>query len=176
MISKQWTECLFIMVVTLMIRTVRILVIWLLKIGWIGITLALRKDVALISRIRGGSPISQCYGCYGNDGGRSGSAGACVTGFVGDVGSGDGYGDNGASGGLSHGWECRPYHTESKDPRNEFETVHGMPVYYGGNLNDSDCETPGNNDYDTWEDWCDSDILDRHCGFPPDDAETSCPS
>ena len=53
-------------------------------------------------------------------------------------------------------------------------TVHGMPVYYGGDLNDSDCETPGDNDYDTW-DWCDSDILDRYCGFPPDDEETQSP-
>ena len=60
----------------------------------------------------------------------------------------------------------------SKDPRNYFETVHGMSVYYGGGLNDSDCETPGDHDYDTWEDWCDSDIRDRYCGFPLDDEET----
>ena len=42
-----------------------------------------------------------------------------------------------------------PIMTESADPRNTFETVHGMPVYYGGDLNDSDHETPGDNDYDT---------------------------
>ena len=64
---------------------------------------------------------------------------------------------------------------ESKDPQNEFETVHGMPVYYGGDLNDSDWETPGDNDYDTWEDWCDSDILDRYYRFPPDDEDTQLP-
>ena len=52
------------------------------------------------------------------------------------------------------------------DPRNKFETVHGMPVYNGGDLNDSDYETPEDHDYDTWEDWCDSDIRDRYYGFP----------
>ena len=36
----------------LMIRTVRILVTWLMKIGWIGITLMLRKDIVLNYRIR----------------------------------------------------------------------------------------------------------------------------
>ena len=49
-----------------------------------------------------------------------------------------------------------------------------MPFYYGGDLNDSDCEIPGDNDYDTWEE-CDSDIRDRYCGFPPDDEETQLP-
>ena len=42
-----------------------------------------------------------------------------------------------------------PIAAESADPRNTFETVHGMPVYFGGDLNDSDYETPGDNDYDT---------------------------
>ena len=32
---------------------------------------------------------------------------------------------------------------DTADPRNNFETVHGMPVYNGGYLNDSDYETPG---------------------------------
>ena len=50
-----------------------------------------------------------------------------------------------------------------------------MPVYYGGDLNDSDYETPGDNDYDTWEDWCDSDIRGIYCGFPPDDEEAQWP-
>ena len=66
-----------------------------------------------------------------------------------------------------------PITAESEDPQNNFETVHGMPVYYGGD--DSDCETPGDNEYDTWEDWCDSDIRDRYCGFPPGDEETQLP-
>ena len=34
---------------------------------------------------------------------------------------------------------------------------------------------PGDNDHDTWEDWCDSDIRDRYCGFPPDNEETQLP-
>ena len=67
-----------------------------------------------------------------------------------------------------------PIMTEFRDTRNDFETVHGMPVYYGGDLNDSDCETPGDNDYDTWEDWCDSDIRDRYCGFPRMTRKPSC--
>ena len=28
---------------------------------------------------------------------------------------------------------------DMRDPRNDFETVDGMPVYYGGDFNDSDC-------------------------------------
>ena len=50
-----------------------------------------------------------------------------------------------------------------------------MPVYYGGDLNDSDCENPGDIDYETWVDWCDSDTPDRYCGFSPDDEETQLP-
>ena len=64
---------------------------------------------------------------------------------------------------------------EYKDPWNEFETVNGMPVYYGGDLNDSDCENPGDIDYETWVDWCDSDTPDRYCGFFPDDEEIQLP-
>ena len=64
---------------------------------------------------------------------------------------------------------------ETADRRNNFETVHGMPVYYGGNLYDSDCETPGDNDYGTLADRCDSDIWDRYCGFPPDDEDAQLP-
>ena len=36
-----------------------------------------------------------------------------------------------------------PAATELADPRNSFETVNGMAVYYGGDLND----------YAAWEDW-----------------------
>ena len=39
------------------------------------------------------------------------------------------------------------------DPRNEFETVVGMPVYYGGDFNDSDCEDPHDLAYEDWLDW-----------------------
>ena len=64
---------------------------------------------------------------------------------------------------------------EYKDPRNEFETVDGMPVYYGGDLHDSDCENPGDIDYETCVDWCDSDTPDRYCWFLPDDGEIQSP-
>ena len=43
------------------------------------------------------------------------------------------------------------------DPRNEFETVDGMPVYYGGDLSDSDCEDLRDIDCKAWVDWCDFD-------------------
>ena len=43
-----------------------------------------------------------------------------------------------------------------------------MPVYHGGDLNDSDCESVGDHDLDTWEDWCDSDLQHRYYGFSPD--------
>ena len=36
-----------------------------------------------------------------------------------------------------------PITAEFRDHRNDFETVHGMPVYDGEDINDSDCETPG---------------------------------
>ena len=49
--------------------------------------------------------------------------------------------------------------TFDPDLLNTFETVGGMPVYYGGDLNDSDCESVGDHDLDTWEDWGDSDLI-----------------
>ena len=54
-------------------------------------------------------------------------------------------------------------HLNTFDPDllNTFETVGGMPVYYGGDLNDSDFESVGDHDLDTWEDWCDSDLRNR---------------
>ena len=66
-----------------------------------------------------------------------------------------------------------PVVAESPDHRNTFdpyllntlETVCGMPVYYGGDLNDSDYESVGDHDLDTWEDWCDSDLRNRYYGF-----------
>ena len=39
------------------------------------------------------------------------------------------------------------------DPRNDFETVDGMPVYYGGNFDDSDCEDPRDLAYEDWLHW-----------------------
>ena len=59
-------------------------------------------------------------------------------------------------------------HLNTFDPDllNTFETAGVMPVYYGGDLNDSDCELVGDHDLDTWEDWCDSDLQNRYYGFP----------
>ena len=36
------------------------------------------------------------------------------------------------------------------DPQNDFETVDGMSVYYGGDFNDSDCEDPRDLAYEDW--------------------------
>ena len=41
------------------------------------------------------------------------------------------------------------------DILNEFETVNGMPVYYCGDLYDSDWEDPRDLAYADWVDWCD---------------------
>ena len=60
-----------------------------------------------------------------------------------------------------------PDHMNTFDPDllNTFETVNKMPVYYGGDFNDSDCESVGDHDLDTWEDGCDSDLRNRYYGF-----------
>ena len=59
-------------------------------------------------------------------------------------------------------------------PRNEFETVDGMPVYYGGDLNDSDCEDPRNLAYEDWVEWCDFNAPDGYCGFFRMTGRPSC--
>ena len=70
-----------------------------------------------------------------------------------------------------------PDHLNTFDPDllNTFETVCGMPVYYGGDLNDSDCESVGDHDLDTWEDCCDSDLQNRYYGFPLDTEDAQPP-
>ena len=50
-----------------------------------------------------------------------------------------------------------------------------MPVYYGGDLNDSDCESVGDHDLDTWEDWCDFDFRNGCYGFCPDTEHAQLP-
>ena len=62
-----------------------------------------------------------------------------------------------------------------KDPRNEFETVDGMPVYYGGDFNDSDCEDPRDIAHEDWVDWCDLNAPDEYCGVFPDDGFSQLP-
>ena len=70
-----------------------------------------------------------------------------------------------------------PDHQNTFDPDllNTFETVCGMHVYYGGDLNDSNCESVGDHVLDTWEDWCDSDLWNRYYGFPPDTEDAQPP-
>ena len=46
-----------------------------------------------------------------------------------------------------------PVASESADPWNTFEIRKRMRVYYGGDLNDSDYKTSGDNDYDTADPW-----------------------
>ena len=58
---------------------------------------------------------------------------------------------------------------------NEFETVDGMPVYYGGDFNDSDCEDPRDIAYEDWVEWCDFSAPDGFCGFFLDDGEARLP-
>ena len=68
-------------------------------------------------------------------------------------------------------------HLNTFDPDllNTFETVGGMPVYYGVDLNDSDFESVGDHDLYTWEDWCDSDLRNRYYGFCPDTEDAQPP-
>ena len=150
----------------------RDLVTWLMRIRWIGITLMLRKDVVLISRIRWKSDCPMLWVTVMMVGEvaqparvRQDLLETSVP--VMDIGITAPVGDIPVAGNVA------TITAEFKDPQNDFETVHGMHVYYGGDLNDSDYESPGDNDYDTWEDWCDSDI--RYCGFSPDDEETQLP-
>ena len=42
--------------------------------------------------------------------------------------------------------------SDMRDPRNDFETVDGMPVFYGGDFNDSVCEDPRDLAYEDWLD------------------------
>ena len=69
--------------------------------------------------------------------------------------------------------DCDDY--EYKDPRNEFETVDGMPVYYVGDFYDSDCEDPRDIAYEDWVEWCDFNAPDGYCGVFPDDGEARLP-
>ena len=56
-------------------------------------------------------------------------------------------------------WDDAPMDCDSdcaeRDILNEFETVDGMPVYYRGDLYDSDWEDPCDLAYANWVDWCD---------------------
>ena len=55
-----------------------------------------------------------------------------------------------------------------RDIRNEFQTVDGMPVYYGGDLYDSDWEDPRDLAYAHWVDSCDFDAPEEYGVDLPD--------
>ena len=48
-----------------------------------------------------------------------------------------------------------------------------MAFYYEGDLNDLDCGSVGDQELDTWEDWCDSAFRNGYSGFPPDADDPS---
>ena len=58
---------------------------------------------------------------------------------------------------------------------NEFETVNGMPVYYGGDLYDTEWEDPGDLAYADWVDWCDFSDSEEYGVDFPDMEDTGLP-
>ena len=65
--------------------------------------------------------------------------------------------------------------SDYEDPRDEVETVDGIPVYSGGDFDDSDYEDPRDIFYEEWVDWCDFNAPDGYYGFFPDDGEAQLP-
>ena len=65
---------------------------------------------------------------------------------------------------------------DMRDPRNDFETVDGMPVYYGGDFNDSDCEDPRDLAYEDWVDWYNFNAPEGCCVDLPDKGEVRLPN
>ena len=51
----------------------------------------------------------------------------------------------------------------------------GMAFYCEGDLNDSDCVSVGDQELDTWEDWCDSAFRNGYGGFPLDTDDPQPP-
>ena len=72
---------------------------------------------------------------------------------------------------MDYGDDC-----DIRDPRNDFETVDGMPVYYGGDFNDSDCEYPHDLAYEDWVDWYNFNAPEGCCVDFPDDGEAQLPN
>ena len=72
---------------------------------------------------------------------------------------------------MDYGDDC-----DIRDPRNDFETVDGMPVYYGGDFNDSDCEDPRDLAYEDWVDWYNFNAPEGCCVSFPDDGEARLPN
>ena len=85
--------------------------------------------------------------------------------------------------GISMAWmgEDAPMDCDSdcdcaeRDILNEFETVNGMPVYYGGDLYDSDWEDPRDLAYVDWMDWCDFSTPEEYGVDLPDRNDTGLP-
>ena len=76
-----------------------------------------------------------------------------------------------------HTWEeipmdCDAY-CDMQDPRNDFETVDGMPVYYGGDFNDSD---PRDLAYEDWVDWYNFNAPEGYCVDLPDNEKVRLPN
>ena len=70
--------------------------------------------------------------------------------------------------------DCDTY-CDMWDPRNYFETVDGMPVYCGGDFNDSNCEDPRDLAYEDWVDWYNFSALEGCCVDLPDKEEDRLP-
>ena len=65
---------------------------------------------------------------------------------------------------------------ESPIRQNSCETDGGgVAFYYEGDINDSDCGSVGDQELDTWEDWCDSAFRNGYGGFPPDTDDPQPP-
>ena len=62
-----------------------------------------------------------------------------------------------------------------RDILNQFETVDGMPVFYGGDLCDSDWEDPSDLAYADWVDWCDFNAPEEYGVDLPDVEDIGLP-
>ena len=62
------------------------------------------------------------------------------------------------------------------DPRNDFETVDGMPVYYGGDFNDSDCEDSRDLAYEDWLDLYNLNAPEGCCVDLPEKGDDRLPN
>ena len=62
------------------------------------------------------------------------------------------------------------------DPWNDFETVDAMPVYYGGDFNDSECEDPRDLAYEDWFDWYNFNALEGCWVDLPDKGDDRLPN
>ena len=71
--------------------------------------------------------------------------------------------------------DCDDY-CDMRDPRNDFEMVDGMPVYYGGDFDDLDCDDPLDLAYEDWVDWDNLNALEGCSVDLPDKEEVRLPN